>query len=143
MLAKFGIAGFVILFILAGAVASDVSIWWAAFFVVLGLLVINGTRQRLVLNPRGFRATGLPWGRRLVRWRDVDRLFVTTVRGAKVVGILYNPAYVADADRRKSLLGKLNVGSVGQAPSFGNADRQAALMEEWRARWSCRHVSLS
>jgi hypothetical protein len=66
----------------------------------------------------------------------VDRFFVTTVRGAKVVGIVYNPAYVADADRRRGLFGKLNLGSVGQAPSFGSADRQAALMEEWRARWS-------
>jgi len=95
-LARIGFAGLGILFILAAGIGLSESYgWWAAFFLVLGLAFINGTRQRLVLDPRGFRATGLPWGRGLVRWRDIDRFFVTTIRGAKVVGFLYSPAYVA------------------------------------------------
>ena len=143
-LARIGFAGLGILFILAAGIGLSESYgWWAAFFLVLGLAFINGTRQRLVLDPRGFRATGLPWGRGLVRWRDIDRFFVTTIRGAKVVGFLYSPAYVARADERAGLLAKLNLGQIGQAPSFGNAKRQAALMEEWRVRWSGGRADVS
>jgi membrane associated rhomboid family serine protease len=135
-LAKVAFAGLGVVLILGAWFVLRESYWWSGALLIVGAFAINGTRQKLVLDPRGFHATGLPWGRGLVRWRDVDRFFVTTVRGAKVVGILYNPAYVADTDQRRGLFGKLNVGSVGQAPSFGSADRQAALMEEWRARWS-------
>src|SRR5206468_3427430 len=103
--------------------------WWAAFFLVLGLAFINGTRQRLVLDPRGFRATGLPWGRGLVRWRDIDRFFVTTIRGAKVVGFLYSPAYVARADERAGLLAKLNLGQIGQARSVFQSARLAGISQ--------------
>ena len=140
---RIGLAGFGLLSIVGAWFTYPDSYLGAVILLLLGLLLINVTRQRLVFNPRGFRATGLPWSRGLVRWRDVDRFFVTTTRGAKIVGFLYSPAYLALADGRAGLLAKLGLGRVGQAPSFGNAERQAALMEGWRVRWSRGHGGTS
>ena len=142
-LTRVGFAGLGLLSIVGAWFTYPDSYLGAGGLLVLGVFLVNATRQRLVLDPRGFRATGLPWGRGLVRWRDIDRFFVTTIRGAKVVGFSYSPAYVARADERAGLLAKLNLGQIGQAPSFGNAKRQASLMEEWRVRWSGGRADVS
>jgi membrane associated rhomboid family serine protease len=134
LLGKVTFAGFGALFALGAAFALPENVWAGAFLLALGLLMANAAlRQALVLSPRGFRPIGTPWST-LVRWRDVDGFFAD----GHGVGFLYAPGYVARADRRASLLGKLNVGRQSRAPTyFGmSADRQAALMNEWRVRWS-------
>jgi hypothetical protein len=134
LLGKATFSGFGVLFALGAVIGFPANGWAAAFLLALGLLMISAAfRQRLVLTPRGFRPTGTPWSK-LVRWRDLDGFFAD----GQGVGFLYTPAYVARADRHASVLGKLNVGRQSRAPAyFGmSAARQAALMEEWRVRWS-------
>ncbi len=136
LLGRAAFAGIGVLFAIAAAIAFPQSAWGGAFLLVIALVLVNAAlRQRLLLSPRGFRPTGTPWSN-LIRWRDVDRFFPDGYG----VGFLYTPAFVARADRRANVLGKLNVGRQARAPFFFgmSADRQAALMEEWRLRWSGR-----
>jgi len=127
----FGLVGAV--FVVFAAIAMQQSVLGGLFFLAIGVVILSGLRQRLVLSPRGFRSTGTPWGK-MIRWRDVAR-FMADGRG---VACLFTPAYVAETDRRSGVLGKLNVGTYARLPSwFGvSPQRQAGLMEEWRARWS-------
>ena len=129
--ATFALLGAV--FVFFAAVALPQSVLGGLFLLAVGLAILfGGLRQRLVLSPRGFRSTG-PWAR-TIRWRDVAQ-FVADGRG---VAFFFTPTYVAAANRRASFLGKLGVARYMRAPSwFGMSPvRQAALMEQWRARWS-------
>jgi hypothetical protein len=127
----FGLLGGV--FVAFAAIAFQQSVLGGLFLLAIGLAIVSGLRQRLILSPRGFRTTGMPWAT-TIRWRDVAR-FVADGRG---VACIFTPAYVAERDRRASVLGKLNIGMYGRVPSwFGTSPQgQADLMEEWRARWS-------
>ena len=103
----------------------------------VGLIAAIGLRQRLVLTPRGFSSRGV-LGANVFRWPDVDRFIVVNQSGVNVVGFLAAPAYVAAADRRSNVLGRLLVGREMRVPTgFGmSAEKQAALMEDWRRRWT-------
>lgn len=122
-------------FFVAGAViAFPESFWGGAFFLLLALACANGVRQRLELNPRGFRVTNTP-ASRLVQWRDVERFYAI---GDEVL-FTYMPDHVARADRSASFLGKLLVGRRrGSGLRFFGmrGSHLSALMDEWRARWT-------
>lgn len=74
----------------------------------------------------------------MFRWPDVDRFIVANQSGVNVVGFLLMPSYVASADRKSNFLGRLFVGREMRVPTgFGmSAEKQAALMEDWRRRWT-------
>jgi membrane associated rhomboid family serine protease len=108
----------------------------------VGLIAAIGLRQRLVLTPRGFSSRGI-FGANVVRWPDVDRFIVVNQSGVNVVGFLLMPSYVASADRRSTVLGRLLVGREMRVPTgFGmSAEKQVGLMEDWRKRWTADRTS--
>jgi hypothetical protein len=110
---------------------------WAALCAVVGGIAALGLRQQLVLSPRGFTANSL-LGHRFIRWRDVERFGLVAYGGATFVGFVLTPSHVAESDQKASLLGKLMVEREGRLPTGFRMkpQAQAALMEEWRLRWT-------
>ena len=110
---------------------------WAILAAFVGLIAAVGLRQHVVLTPRGFTTDGVV-STNAFRWPDVERFLVVNQSGVNVVGFVLTPSYVASADRKSNVLGRLLVNRDMRVPTgFGmSAEKQAALMEDWRRRWT-------
>jgi hypothetical protein len=112
--------------------------WLCAGFFALGIpasfLMMWPNAMYLRLNQEGFEMRSM-FGRHMVLWSEVDGFRISSIRGAKMIEIIFNEAYT----RQK--LGRAVAASVsgmeGAIPNSYNAslDEVLRMLNRWKARF--------
>jgi len=100
--------------------------------VVLAMLLWRGWPS-IVLDDKGFELTAV-FRRSRIAWADVDAFFVTSISGAKMLGMDFVPGY--EPLKRARRLAQFLTGSEGAIPDQYalSPEDLCRLLEEWRRR---------
>jgi hypothetical protein len=139
----FAIAGCVV-FVFLGRFLLGIGQWWGwvvlAFFGLGGIALVAVTllrgAPRLILDPQGFEFTAVLRRSRFA-WSDVAEFYVTSISGAKMVGIEFSERYTAMP--RARAFSRFITGGVegGIADQFSKSPEElCALLEQWRQKYS-------
>jgi hypothetical protein len=112
--------------------------WACVAFFGLGLpasvLMLLPNKFYLKLTPQGFEVRSL-FGGKLTRWSDVERFYIGSIRGTKMIAIVYRASYVDQQALRK--VSSAVAGMEGAVPNSYTSSRDEILktLNEWHTRY--------
>lgn len=112
--------------------------WACVAFFGLGLpvsfLMLLPNKFYLKLTAQGFEVGSLGGGK-LTRWSDVERFYVGSIRGTKMIAIVYTPSYAEQRSLRK--VSSAMAGMEGAIANSYASSREEILktLNEWHTRY--------